>query len=174
MSLGVDVLERATPFSTFSGWRVSDWDFFNLKCSCGSWRRQLVHGGVEIQKSQKMKKKCVVTTFFKKTFFHHHFQKWKNEALFAHGRDQKLPTQTYMYVLCVCVLVTCWWHGEIIYKVLSPQNQPCGTAVPQNRFFEAPWRYNVAASTDFWPFSTPKLIWTLWYSSNNMMIVFWL
>ena len=100
-------------------------------------------------KNPKNEKSCAVTTFSKKRFFTITFKNGKMEALFAHARDQKLPTQSQinLHVLCVCVLVTCGWHGEIIYKVISTQNQSCGTAVPQNRFFEAPCRYNVAVSS---------------------------
>ena len=80
-----------------------------MKCSCGSWRRQLVHGGVEIQKPLKMKKVVPLQHFFQKRFSIITFKNEKMEALFAHARDQKLPTQSQINlpVLCVCVLVTC-------------------------------------------------------------------
>ena len=91
-------------------------------------------------KIQKNNESCVVTTFFQKRFSIITFKNEKMEVLFARARDQKLPTQSQinLHALCVCMLVTRGWHREIIYKVLSPQNQSCGTAVPQNRIFEAP------------------------------------
>ena len=105
MSLGVDAFVRATPFSSFSGWGVSDWDFFNLKCSCGSCRWRLPHGGVEIQKPLKMKK-VVPLQHFQKTFFHHHFQKWKKWKRSLRARETKnyqpKVKLTYMYCVYVC------------------------------------------------------------------------
>ena len=110
MSLGVDVLERATPFSPFSSWGVSDLDFSNMKCSCGSCRWRLPHGGVEIQKPLKMKKVVPLQHFSKNVFSPSlsKMEKWKRSLRTRETKNyQPKVKSTYMY----CVYV-CWWRVD--------------------------------------------------------------
>ena len=110
MSLGVDAFVRATPFCPFSSWGVSDLDFSNLKCSCGSWRRQLVHGGLEIQKSKKMTKVVPLQHFSKNGFPSSlsKMKKWKRSLRTRETKNyQPKVKSTYMY----CVYV-CWWRVD--------------------------------------------------------------
>ena len=81
-----------------------------MKCSCGSWRRQLVHGGVEIQKPLKMKKVVTLQLFRKNVFSPSlsKMEKWKRSLRTRETKNyQPKVKSTYMY----CVYV-CWWRVD--------------------------------------------------------------